>query len=154
MSEETIDRDLGKALGRIAEFRAWAEGKVREVEIILMGPTGDNGIRGNVRELKADHEDTKKRLDRVDEDLREAKAWGRRVWEVERHEPGKCIGSVRVEELRADLKAKDEREDARMAEHRRLTYMMMGSIIVSLLTVAGNIAVAFITAAAKSGGGK
>lgn len=151
---DTIDRDTSKLWGEVRSLqgvidtlKAFFEGKFREFEIMLHGVNGDNGIRGKLRELHEDHAETKQRLDVLDKDLSEARAWGQRIWEVER--PANCIGSAEVSKLRAELRTKEEREDARDAEHRKLMYGMIGVIVAATLTATANIVVAIITLGAK-----
>lgn len=142
-------RDIGKIWGALRELKAWAEGKVREFEILILGPDKGNGLRGDMKALHSDHAETKERIEAVARDVAEARAWGQRLWEVERHQPGNCLGRVAVQDLRDELDSEAEERRVERTEMRRTRMMMLTSIIVAALTALASVVVAIINAGGK-----
>lgn len=153
-------RDIGKIWGALREYKAWAEGKAREFEVVLLGPDHDNGLRGDLRALHADHAETKAKLDLLEKDVMDTRAWGQRLWDVERHRPGGCLGKEALEALRAELAAekaaeieliREERAESmkERIESRRTRLTMIGSIAVALIASVGSVVVAVIYAGGK-----
>jgi hypothetical protein len=132
MSDTEHERDIGKLWGFARELKAWAEGKVREVEIILIGVDGTNGLRGNIRKL----EET---VDVQAHQLQAGIEWGNRVWEVERHKPGGCIGKELVGKLEARLAAEKTEMTALIVETRKARYAMLTGLGVGLIAAASPI---------------
>jgi hypothetical protein len=126
------ERDIGKLWGFARELKAWAEGKVREVEIILIGVDGTNGLRGNIRKLEED-------VDIQGHQLQAGIEWGNRVWEIERKKPGGCLGIEAVEKLEARLAAEHAATDKLILESRKARYTMLTGLGVGLLAAASPI---------------
>jgi len=135
--EDTIPRETGKLWGALREIRAWMEGKVREFEVILFGADGDNGMRGTIRELKDDRDKTDMKLEEVDKKVDAAVAWGKHLWEVERHQPGQCIGRAAVEALEkrlAEATATQEKDRRDMRKTRNAMLVAFCGMMVSSAT--------------------
>lgn len=152
---EASVRDVGKLWSAITEIKgaidtlkAWAEGKVREFEIVLMGPAGDNGMRGNLKNMAARQNVLERRMSINEDKIREAEAWGKHVWEVER--PAQCLGVAEVKRLEAKMAAEEkERAEAKerdRRELRQLKWALFGTIAACLITSVSTVAAAFISA--------
>jgi hypothetical protein len=126
------ERDIGKLWGFARELKAWAEGKVREVEIILIGVDGTNGLRGNIRALE-------EKVETQAEKLQKGIEWGERVWEIERKKPGNCLGVEAVKALEARLAAERAATDKLILESRKARYTMLTGLGVGLLAAASPI---------------
>jgi hypothetical protein len=147
MDEDQVVRDVGKIWGALREFRAWAEGKFREFEVIMLGPDLGNGLKGDLRALRTDHADTKSKLDDLASELAATKAWGQHIWEVDR--PEHCIGKIAVADLESRLKADADLRTAELRENRKVRLAMTGTVIVAGMTSITSIIVAIINQGAK-----
>lgn len=122
-----VVRDIGKLWGAVREMRAWVEGKLRELEIALIGIDGGNGLRGNIQK-------NTERIDSLEHQVVAGIEWGTRLWDVERHKPGGCIGKLAVEELEARLLLDAESREKEVIETRRTRYAMLTGLGVALIT--------------------
>lgn len=144
---DEIPRDVGKLWGAfrtlegtLATFREWGEGKVNAVMLILTGVDGSNGIRGDVRELKVQHE-------RLEGEVRRLEKWGSDLWNIER--PANCLGEAAVARLREDIETQRVADTNLALEMRKLRTTTWSVLAVALIGAASSIAVAVITRGGK-----
>lgn len=131
MTEQHHDRDFGELRGLLREFRAWTEGKFREIEVILTGATGDNGLQGRLRFVD-------KEVKALEEEFRDTKTWALDLWNVQR--PANCIGQKAVTDLEARMNARFDAIEKGSVELRKARFAMWGAIAVALLTTMGTLA--------------
>jgi len=139
-----IPRDVGKLWGEVRTLRAWAEGKVREFEVVLTGQQGDNGLRGNIRDLAADVKAQHLEVERVDAAVSDLADKCRHFVEVDRYQPGGCLGVTEVKKLRTELDKEREKRERESQEMQKLRIGLITAVLVAMLTTAGNVAVALI----------
>lgn len=139
-----VPKDVAKLWTAVLTLKTWAEGEVRRIGEILVGVNGNNGIKGDLKVVREEQTKLEEKIDALEKHVDDSvqKAW--HLWEVERYEPGKCIGANEVRKLEAkidaDRKRDHEAEDARNAdrsrerrEARRLQYTLIGAILTSLI---------------------
>lgn len=131
--DDAVPRDIAKLWGFARESIAHIEGELSRIIDALFGRHGDNGINGTTKLLV-------RRMDAVEAEVREAKAWGLRVWEVERHKPGACIGKAALDAHIASATRQSE-------ELRKARLTLIGSLGVAALSVVSAVAVAVINKA-------
>lgn len=144
MSIDTVDqqRDIGKLWGAIERVN----GDVKALSVALVGMDGGNGLRGELREFihrfEADHA---VRLTAVEDRVEEGIEYGRRLYDVERHKPGECIGKTALDEYVAELNAKANKESDMAIEMKKSRDAMLTALVAALITSAASIIVAFIS---------
>jgi hypothetical protein len=160
MSTEEIPREVGKLWGALKSvegaidtLRAWAGGQFARIDMILVGVNNDNGIKGDIRALEADSRQLAARIETISSEVRDAREWGQRIWEVER--PANCLGIAAVDAFRVELDAREARALAlreteaverrrEMTELRKARIAMMGTVGAAMLTSAAAVVVALI----------
>lgn len=143
MSIDTADqqRDIGKLWGAIERVN----GDVKALSVALVGIDGGNGLRGELREfLHRFENDHSVRLTKVEDRVEEGIEYGRRLYDVERHKPGECIGKAALDKYVAELEAKQDREDAMTVEMKKSRDAMLAAVVAAVITSAASIIVAFI----------
>ena len=139
-------RDIGKAFREISDLR----GDVKELRTAIVGIDGHNGLRGELRDFlkRFDvwQQQSEERTSAVEARVEEGIAWGKHLWEVDRHEPGGCLGIEALNQYRKELDAKDRRKEDLSIELRKSRQAMLAAIIVAMLTSAASIIVALISA--------
>lgn len=134
---DSIPRDTGKLWGAIKEIqgnlkelRAWIEGALEKIMVILTGVNGDNGLRGDIKKLEARVVETESEIERVE-------AWGHakveELWH-EKREPT-CIGKKLIHDYEQRHIADHDRE----TEEREAMNSTLRSAIDSLTTRLDNM---------------
>jgi hypothetical protein len=150
MPDEEMPRDIGKLWGAIKSLegtmetmRAWADGQVERLMLVLVGLDGGNGLKGDIRVLSA-------RVEKTETEIVRLEAWGHKLWDVDR--PAECIGAIAVEALEARLKAQELARAAERQLHereldalQRARIAMIGAILASAMAAIGSVVVALIT---------
>lgn len=123
---DTIPRDEGKQWGAIhelrgaiKELRAWVEGVIDKLMVILTGVNGDNGLRGDIKTLNSRVAATEHEISRVEK-------WGQELWH-EKREPT-CIGK----KLLHDYEQRHIADHDRELEEREASTQMITSAIAQL----------------------
>jgi hypothetical protein len=141
--EETIPRDVGKMWGSLRELKAWIEGKFREIEVILLGAAGDNGLNGRLKAIEA-------RVDETESDVRRVEAWGKdtvhNLWNERR--PLECLGLPEIEKLRAEVDKRFGDLARESTELKKTRLVMLGAIATSFITTIGVIIAALVNSGA------
>jgi len=132
-------RDIGKLWGAVERVN----GDVKALSVALVGMNGDNGLRGELREFirkfDADHA---VRLGDLEEQVASGIAEGRRLYEVERHKPGECIGKAALDEYVAGINARERRSTDLSIELRKSRLAMVAAILVALISAGASVFVA------------
>jgi len=132
-------RDIGKLWTAVER----TNGDVRELRVALVGIDGSNGLRGELRDFisrfDADHA---VRLAQVEDRVEEGIAWGKKVWEVDRHSPGACIGKAALDQYVEGLSVRERRSSDLAIELKKSRLAMLGAILVALISAAASVFVA------------
>lgn len=132
-------RDIGKLWGAVERVN----GDVKALSVALVGMNGDNGLRGELREFirkfDADHA---VRLNAVENRVEEGISYGNRLWEVERHQPGACIGKAALDEYIEGVHAQERRSTDLSIELRKSRLAMVAAILVALISAGASVFVA------------
>lgn len=129
-------RDIGKAFREIADLR----GDVKELRVALVGINGDNGLRGELRAF-INKFDTgyAVRLSAAEDRIEEGIAEGKRLWEVERHKPGACIGKAALDVYIEEVKMQKEENERAITEMKKARITMITAIVVALIYAAASL---------------
>jgi hypothetical protein len=139
-----VPKDIAKLWTTVLTLKTWAEGEFKRIVEMLVGVNGSNGIRGDLKLVREEQGRLEEKFDLLDKKVDKATADAWHLWEVERFEPGKCIGATEVRKLeekfeKERLEAKNALE-ARNAEARKerrearaLQYTLIGAIVTSLI---------------------
>lgn len=171
--EDLIPRDTGKLWGEVRDLRGQVNtsraelmGELKNLQQLVVGYNGDNGLKGQVMLLIARINEVDGHVAHLAKEeiriegalnlghnvlegkIRDVDAYVHQIWEKERFMPGVCIGKKGVDDLRDEIKAEEAQrmllvtQDRR--EAKRLMFAMLGSILTSLIAAATAIGVAFL----------
>jgi len=135
-------RDIGKLWGAMER----TNGDVRELRVALVGLHGDNGLRGELRAFMDKFEnDHGARLQAVEARVEEGIDYGKHLYEVERHQPGACIGKAALDAYVAGIETKERRTTDLSIEIGKSRRAMLAAILVAVITSMTSLAVALIS---------
>jgi hypothetical protein len=101
---------MGNGADTVGELRTWAEGQLENFRTILIGIDGNNGLRGEIKDLR-------NRQERIDKDVQALRKWGEdkivELWHEKR--PVECLGlealTKQEKAMEARLAAVDSKAD-------------------------------------------
>jgi len=135
-------RDIGKLWGAMEK----TNGDVRELRVALVGIDGSNGLRGELREfIERYTREYSVRLGELENRVEEGIAYGKHLYEVERHQPGACIGKAALDAYVAGIETKERRTTDLSIEIGKSRRAMLAAILVAVITSMTSLAVALIS---------
>jgi len=135
-------RDIGKLWGAMEK----TNGDVRELRVAIVGLNGDNGLRGELRAfIERFESDHSLRLQAVEARVEEGIEYGKHLYEVERHQPGACIGKAALDAYVAEIETKERRTTDLSIEIGKSRRAMLAAILVAVITSMTSLAVALIS---------
>jgi hypothetical protein len=126
--EDDVPRDLAKLWTWAQKSVAEIEGQLARISDALWGRNMDNGLHGRTKAIELD-------LIEVKKEVRDGISWGNKMWEVERHKPGMCIGKNALDEYLNTKKKESE-------ETRKIRWALYGGILVALISAGTSLWVA------------
>ncbi len=132
-------RDVGKLWGALER----TNGDVKALTVAIVGIDGTNGLRGELREfIEQFREEHSPRIATLEDRVEEGIAYGKHLYDVERHKPGACIGKVALDKHIAELESRQQKSESAAVEMGKARMAMIGMIIVSMITALASVFVA------------
>lgn len=142
MSDIVQARDIGKIWTALER----TNGDIRELRTAIVGIDGTNGLRGELRDFIAKFDaDHAVRLSAVEDRVEEGFEFGRRLYDVERHKPGECIGKAALDRYVAELEENQRRETELTTEMKKSRDAMITALVAAIITSVASIIVALIS---------